>query len=378
MTAQTLCINAGSSSVKYALFDEHGVELATFDDHFESAASDQDLTVVAKRSLNRAIDGLKDMGYRLTSPTTCAHRFVFGGTRFTDAVIVDQHVLMELEALAKFAPLHMPPALAFLKAAQVQMPEANITGHFDTAFHHTIPKINQAFALPERYYQEGLRRFGFHGLSYAYISQQLPKLTKRANGRWIIAHLGSGASLCGIINRQSQISTMGFSPLDGLPMASRSGHIDPGVIIHLLRNEKLNIDALEHLLYKKSGLLGLSDQTGDWEKLHKLRDDKSNFAKAYFIEQIVQYIGKITAHLQGVDGIVFTGGIGQHDFHCVNSILEKLRWLGISPKPIDSLSSDHLPQKLSSAESKIEAWIIATNEAAIMANEARKLTQTTR
>lgn len=377
MTAQTLCINAGSSSVKYALFDEHGVGLANFDDHFESAASDQDLTATAELSLNRAIDGFKNAGFRLAHSTTCAHRFVFGGKKFTGAVLVDQHILIELESLAKFAPLHMPPALAFLRAAQAHMPEATITGHFDTAFHHTIPKINQAFALPERYYQEGLRRFGFHGLSYAYISQQLPILSKKADGCWIVAHLGSGASLCGIENRQSQICTMGFSPLDGLAMASRSGQLDPGAIIHLLRNENLNLDTLEHLLYKESGLLGLSEQTGDWRELSKLCDDKSNFAKAYFIEQIVQHIGKIIAHLQGIDGIVFTGGIGQNDIQCVSTILGKLQWLGVRQKPTNSLSTHDLPQKLSSPDSKIEAWVVATNEATVMADESRQLTQTT-
>lgn len=377
MTAHTLCINAGSSSVKYALFNEEREQIDSFSDNFDSAINSKQLYASAEQSLQHALDQFNLNSDLPLLPTVCAHRFVFGGSQFSSAALIDEKALQDLEQLSKFAPLHMPQALAFLKAVCQRFPEAKMTAHFDNAFHHTIPTVNQMFALPTHYYHAGLRRFGFHGLSYAYICQQLASLSPVANGRWVIAHLGSGASLCGLKGGQSQICTMGFSPLDGLPMASRSGQIDPGAIIHLLRNHNHNADSLEHLLYKQSGLLALSEQTGDWQLLSEQSDHQAQLAKTYFIEQVVQHIGKVTAHLQGIDGIVFTGGIGQNDRGCVEAIIEKLKWLGIT-QPHESISDlAQPPIKLSSSEAKVEAWIIATDEAAIMAQEADLLIQAT-
>lgn len=368
MSAFTLCINAGSSSVKYALFDEAFNTIDTTSERYEGSPKAD-----ARKALERYLNQLAAKDITLSDIKTCCHRFVFGGRQFPHAIAIDDPVLQQLDALVQLAPLHMPPALHFVEAATQLLPNAAMTGHFDTAFHHTIPKVNHCYALPHRYYEQGLCRFGFHGLSYKYISQRLKVLSAKSGGRWVVAHLGSGASLCGIKNGQSQICTMGFSPLDGLPMASRTGQIDPGVIIQLLRSEQMSIDALEQLLYKESGMLGLSGISGDWQALNEQTSAAARFAQDYFIEHTVQQIGKVVAHLQGIDGIVFTGGIGENDSACVAAITERLQWLGLGTCEFSTTNKTKSAHRLTPTNAAIEAWIIATDEAAVMAREASEL-----
>lgn len=374
MTDFILCINTGSSSVKFALFDQTCQQIHSKHYQLETDFSTEQLNASARDSIQSYITDLASRDVTLSTIKSIAHRFVFGGTTFTQAVLIENGTLDQLQTLSAFAPLHMPTALAFLEASRKLATHTKMTAHFDTAFHHTLPKVNAVYALPYSYTNKGIRRFGFHGLSYSYITQQLQRLSTQCAGRWIIAHLGSGASLCGIKNSQSQICTMGFSPLDGLPMASRCGQIDPGVMIHLLRNEHLSINELESLLYQQSGLLALSGESRDWQTVRKSDSGDSHFAVEYFLEQTIQHIGKIAAHLQGIDGIVFTGGIGENDQEYIQQIMQRLNWLGVTPLEKSLVDERKLQRQLSAPTSKVEVWMIPTQEESIMAQESINLT----
>ncbi len=299
------------------------------------------------------------------------HRVVHGGTQFSHPVLVDAGVFTTLEQLIPLAPLHQPHNLAAIRAIRERQPQVPQVACFDTAFHRTHPQIADLYALPWEYYESGVRRYGFHGLSYEYIALMLPKITPEiANGRVIVAHLGSGASLCALQAGKSVDSTMGFSPLDGVPMGTRPGALDPGVLLHLANQCGLSGVELEKLLYKKSGLLGLSGISNDMRILLESHELRAQLAVEYFVYYTVKQIGALAAVLGGVDGIVFTAGIGEHSPVIRARILQACAWLGVL---VDTVANERGGPCISSTDSKVSAWVIPTNEELMIARHTLAL-----
>ena len=242
---------------------------------------------------------------------------------------------------------------------------------FDTAFHHTAPEVAQTFALSRELYDEGVRRYGFHGLSYEYIASVLPERAPEiADGRVVVAHLGNGASLCALNNRTSIASTMGFSVLDGLPMGTRCGDLDPGVILHLLKHKRMSIEALEDLLYRQSGMLGLSGVSADFRELLASNERRARFAVEVFCYQAARHIGSLAAALNGIDGIVFTAGVGENAAQVRSSILQRCSWLGLELD--ESANLRHGPL-ISKSGGRVAAYVIATDENVMIARHTRAL-----
>ncbi len=300
-----------------------------------------------------------------------AHRVVHGGQRFTSAVRVDAEILQELASLNHLAPLHQPHNLAGIHAFARQYPDLPQVACFDTAFHSQIPDYESRFALPLSLREQGIRRYGFHGLSYQYIAGQLQQLSSRAAGRVIMLHLGSGASACAMLNGVSQASSMGFSALDGLIMGSRCGYLDPGVILHLLY-KGYQTKQIEQLLYKESGLLGLSGIAADMRSLRASRSEAAQQAIEQFTYRIVREIGSLAAVLQGVDVLVFTGGIGEHDAQLRADVCAALAWLGLrlDAQKNQAQAEQQNAMALHQTDSSMEIWAIPTDEGRIAAQQA--------
>lgn len=262
------------------------------------------------------------------------HRVVHGGPQYSTPVMLDEQVLAQLEKFAPLAPLHQPNNLAPIRSLLKNYPDIPQVACFDTAFHRTHSLIADHFALPEQYYAAGVRRYGFHGLSYEYVLHRLKQTApEMADRRLIIAHLGSGASMCAVANGQSVEATMGFTALDGLPMGTRSGQIDPGVVLYLISERGMSPAQVERLLYHESGLKGLSGISNDVRVLLESTNPRATFAIDYFVNRIALYAGMLTAALGGLDGFVFTAGIGENSATMRTRIAEKLGWLGATLDP---------------------------------------------
>ncbi|MEX0368572.1 MAG: acetate/propionate family kinase [Ruegeria sp.] len=269
------------------------------------------------------------------------HRIVHGGKRFAGPVELTKEVMAQLEAFIPLAPLHQPHNLAAMRAAQAAFPGAVQVGCFDTSFHLGHPFVNDAFALPRRFYEKGVRRYGFHGLSYDYITGRLRRdYPELARGRVVIAHLGNGASMCAVRDGQSIGSTMGFSALDGLPMGTRCGQLDPGVLLYLMEQGH-GVEAITHILYKKSGLLGLSEISHDMRTLLASDDPRACEAIDYYVFRIRRELGAMAAILGGLDAVVFCGGIGENAAPIRERVLEGMEFLGLrlNPEANDSNST---------------------------------------
>lgn len=293
------------------------------------------------------------------------HRIVHGGLRFAAPVRLDDAVLDELRALIPLAPLHQPHNLAAVAAARAAFPQAPQVGCFDTAFHRGHAFAHDAYALPRAYYEQGLRRFGFHGLSYEFIARRLREAAPQiARGRVIVAHLGAGASLCAIEDGRSIATTMGFSPLDGLPMATRCGEIDPGLLLYLMQHEGLSADALAHLLYEESGLKGLSGLTGDMRALQDSDDPRARAAIDYYVTRIVMEIGALTAALGGLDALVFTAGVGENSARIRAEIAARSGWLDLR---LDAEANARNAAVISTADATLHARVMPTDEEAMIA-----------
>ena len=293
------------------------------------------------------------------------HRIVHGGAKFAGPVLFDDEVLVELNALSSLAPLHQPHSLAAVSAVARVHPKLPQVACFDTAFHRGHPAVAERFALPQRLHDLGIRRYGFHGLSYEYIARALPEVAPEiANGRVVVAHLGNGASMCAIKGGRSLDSTMGFTALDGLPMGTRCGALDPGVILHLIRERGMDPDAVENLLYHESGLLGLSGLSGDMRVLLASNDPKAEAAIELFVYRIVRELGALVAVLGGIDGIVFTAGIGENAPEIRARVCEGARWLGIDMDPVANQAGC---AQISKGGSPVSAWVIPTNEERMIA-----------
>ena len=288
------------------------------------------------------------------------HRVVHGGADFAAPVLVDDDVLRKLEKVVPLVPLHQPANLAGIRAVRSHQPRLAQVACFDTAFHRGHPELADRFALPEALYREGVRRYGFHGLSYEYIARALPAVAPEiAQGRVVVAHLGGGASMCALKAGKSIDSTMGFSALDGLPMGTRCGGLDPGVVIYLLREKHLSTEEVERLLYHECGLRGLSGLSNDVRDLMASGDPAATRALDYFVYHAGRQLGTLAAVLGGLDAVVFTAGIGEHSPEIRARICHAARWLGLR---LDETANRAGGPRITMPDSPVSAWVIPTDE----------------
>ncbi len=386
-----LVLNCGSSSIKFALFDANvsplprrpvwsgKVEGITGTAPLYKAAGESDatLTLDATDPYNGALMHIRTrlqarLGDRRLAAV--AHRVVHGGSKYFAPVRVDAAVLTELRSYIPLAPLHQPFALEAIEALLGLHPELPQVACFDTAFHHTVPKVEQMLPLPRVLWDEGLRRYGFHGLSYAYMATALAeRYGDAARGRTICAHLGNGASLCAMRDLRSVATTMGFSALDGLMMGTRCGTLDPGALLYLMQIRGLGIDQVGHMLYHASGLLGVSGVSSDPGELLP-REDEAPVAEALalYVRRIVREIGALAAVLGGLDLLVFTAGIGEHNAVIRERVCAALGWLGVA---LDGGANAAHAAVISAPESRVRVAVEPTNEEWIAARAAVDLLQ---
>jgi acetate kinase len=307
------------------------------------------------------------------SPFAVGHRVHHGGTRFAEATLLDDSVMDHLHSLCPLAPLHQPYNLAAIRAIAAVAPSLPQVACFDTAFHHARPEVAQLFGLQRDLHDAGVRRYGFHGLSYAYIASALAERDAHlACARIVVAHLGSEASLCAMRDGKSIETTMGFTVLDGLPMGTRCGALDPGVILYLLRERKMSIDGIERLLYRQSGLLGVSGISSDVRELLASRDPRAEQAIDLFVYRIVRELGALVAVLGGLDGLVFTARIGEHAPEIRRRVCERASWLGVV---LDSAANEHGTERISNEASRLPVWAIPTDEERTVARQTIKVLQ---
>ncbi|MEL6967840.1 MAG: acetate/propionate family kinase, partial [Pseudomonadota bacterium] len=372
-----LTLNAGSSSVKFALFTAEAAPRPLLTGQLDGIGTDAHLKVkradgTVMTDTDIAEDDAPDPGAALKiilraldetrprpSVVAVGHRIVHGGVDFAGPVILDDTAMASLDALTPFAPLHQPHNLAGVYAARAMFPTVPQIGCFDTAFHRTHPWVNDTFALPRKLYDQGVRRFGFHGLSYEYISQRLDQIAPLyQDGNVIVAHLGNGASMCAIRDGQSVGSTMGFSALDGLPMGTRCGQLDPGVVLYLMDQLSMDAAQIEQMLYRESGLLGLSGETSDMRRLLVSQSPAAAEALDYYVTRIRREIGAMTAILGGLDAVVFTGGIGENAFQIRQRVCQNMTFLGLE---LDATRNRHNAEVISSDRSRVRLFVIPTN-----------------
>ncbi len=379
-------INAGSSSLKFSIYEGEKRLLAGNIDGIGvrpiAIATDANGDPIAPPDFARSVPASpsevlptilpwarRHLGTRRL--TALGHRVVHGGIRHSEPARVTPELLAELEELVPLAPLHEPHNLAPIRTAMEINPELPQVACFDTAFHRTAPELEQAFALPYTLYDEGVRRYGFHGLSYEYIASVLPERAPEiAEGRVIVAHLGNGCSACAMQARRSIATTMGFTALDGIPMGTRCGALDPGVLLHLLQQKAMTADALVDLLYRRSGMLGLSGVSSDFRELLASGEPRARFAVDFFCYNIARHIGSLAAALGGLDGLVFTAGVGENAAAIRNKICEACAWLGLE---LDAAANNQHQTRISTPNSRVAAFVIRTDENLMIARHARAL-----
>ena len=356
MKDSILVLNAGSSTVKFALFEQTGGE--------------PEVLARGVRDWNPEA-GLEDVGELIGGApgseriVAVGHRVAHGGAKFTAPVRVDRRVIEELERLAPLAPLHQPQNIAPMRLLAKRFPGMPQVACFDTAFHRTQSQVEQAYAIPAAMSERGLRRYGFHGLSYEYIAGALREAdSSAAAGRVIVAHLGSGASLCAMRDGRSVATTMGFTALAGLPMGTRSGDLDPGVVLYLMNHLGMSGTAVQRMLYKESGLLGVSGISNDMRVLLASSEPRARLAVDIFVHRIAREIGSLAAALGGLDALVFTGGMGEHSAVVRERVCREAAWLGLA---IDDDANARGAQRISSSSSRIAAFVIPTDEERVIA-----------
>jgi acetate kinase len=371
VTGRLLTLNAGSSSIKFALFDPavslHTPQQAGQVDGIGTRSGPADHAQALRQVMERIGN---------TPITAVGHRIVHGGTQFDQPRLIDDAVLQGIEGLTSLAPLHQPHNLAGVRAAQAAFPNVPQVACFDTAFHRTMPEVHQRFALPDELFQRGIRRYGFHGLSYESITQQLreqhPAL---AAGRVVIAHLGNGCSMTAVQAGRSVATTMSFSPLDGLTMGTRCGRLDAAVVLHLQQQEGLSAEEVSRLLHKGSGLLGLSGLSSDMRELEGAAASGHAGAQRaldHFVEQVLRELAALAAALRGVDALVFTGGIGENAAAIRARLLDGARWLGLRLDAEANLQ--RAPGRISAVDSSVQALVLRTGEEAVIAGHTARLT----
>jgi len=391
MSDAILVLNAGSSSIKFALFPgdarptrqglycegecegighrirfsaKDGAGAALIDEHLSEGATHEEALTALLQWLERVFPQ-----HRLIA---AGHRVVHGGAAYKGPVRIDSSVVRVLTGLIPLAPLHQPHHLAAIAALTKLYPALPQIACFDTSFHYTQPAVAAAFALPRKLSEEGVRRYGFHGLSYEYIASVLPEAVgpQLAQGRVVVAHLGNGASMCALHQRKSVATTMGFTALDGLPMGQRCGNLDPGAVLYLMQQKRMSADAIADLLYHRSGLLGVSGVSNDMRTLLASRELHAADAIDLFVYRIGRELGSLAAALGGLDALVFTAGIGEHAAEIRRRVCEGARWLGIE---IDATANDRGGRRITRAGSKASAWVIPTDEGLMIARHSWSL-----
>jgi acetate kinase len=379
-----LVVNAGSSSIKFQLFSVaagdqlqrrlkgqidgigvhprlfvKGVEGETLIDKTWAGADAADVPA----GLGKVVEFLRAQIGSL--PTAVGHRVVHGGPDYSEPILIDGAVLKRLETFSPLAPLHQPNNLGPIRTLKQRQPQLPQIACFDTAFHRGHPEVADRYALPEQFYAEGVRRYGFHGLSYEYVASQLPKLAPDiAQGRVIVAHLGSGASMCAIRAGKSVESTMGFTALDGLPMGTRPGQLDAGIVLYLLSEKGMSASEIEHLFYYDCGLKGLSGISNDVRDLLASSDPRAKLALDHFVYRIALFTGMLAAAMGGIDALVFTAGIGENAPAIREAVVKRLSWLGLELDPEANAKGD---RRISRQGSRIACYLIPTDEELMIA-----------
>jgi acetate kinase len=379
-----LVLNAGSSSLKFSLLDDETDRLQGLVEPIGKAgsqpraqvrdASGQQVLdeVVAGQThgdvLGLLVGRLQERNIQLAA---VGHRIVHGGDRFTAPVRVTAEVLAQLEALTSLAPLHQPHNLQPIRYFLAHRADLPQVACFDTAFHATQDPLERRFALPRSYFDQGVKRYGFHGLSYEYIASRLAEVDPRASsGKTIVCHLGNGASLCALRAGRSAATTMSFTPLDGLVMGTRCGTIDPGVLLHLWQHDHLTPEQLAHLLYHESGLLGVSGQSSDMRDLLTSNRPEAAEAVELFCYRIAREIGALSAVLGGLDAIVFTAGIGEHAAPVRERVCRRAAWLGVE---LDAAANAAHREVISTPASRVIVRVIPTNEERMIARHTARV-----
>jgi acetate kinase len=383
-------INAGSSSIKFSLFTVRGSDLALdvrgqVEGLFTAArfvARDLSGRTVAERSWGESVklghDGAVEhlmsfLRERLVDDRLVGvgHRVVHGGLEYVAPVRVDAGVLEGLERFVPLAPLHQPHNLSPIGAFLDRAPEIPQVACFDTAFHATSPDVARRFALPVELHEAGVRRYGFHGLSYEYIAAVLPGVdAEAARGKTIVLHLGNGSSMCAMERGRGVATTMGFTALDGLPMGTRCGALDPGVLLYLMDERGMSVRAIEQLIYHESGLLGLSGISSDMRTLLESDDPRARLAIDVFVYRIRRELGSLAGALGGLDALVFTAGIGENAVVIRERVCREAGWLGLT---LDATANATGGPRLSAAGSRVSAWVIPTNEELMIARHTREV-----
>ena len=385
-----LTINAGSSSIKFALYELNGglADKPTLSGQIDGIGASAKLIAkdpAGKHEIELNLSGEQEAQHQAsldfllnwiqehqtgTELVAVGHRVVHGGELFSAPMAVDRDTVAQLEQFITLAPLHQPHNLNGIKAIAKLLPEVRQVACFDTAFHRTNPPVAQAFAIPRALTAEGVKRYGFHGLSYEFIARVLPEHSSKANGRVIVAHLGNGSSMCAMLERKSITSTMGFTAIDGLMMGTRTGAIDPGVLLYLMDNKGMNSKDLTRLLYKESGLLGVSGISQDMRTLLASDQPEAEEAIELYCFRILREIGSLAAAIGGLDALVFTGGIGEHSAEVRRRVCSRLGWLGVS---LDQSNNGEDQLRISTADSTIDVLVIPTNEEWMIAHHAQTL-----
>jgi len=382
-------INAGSSSVKFSLYrtaPDRSVEAGAHGqvegigtsprlkvaDAQGRVLADQ---VVAGKDYTGAIAEIHDWFKTYVGSEAAldgiGHRVVHGGSIYSRPVVIDDRVIAGLEELVPLAPLHQPHHIAAIRAFASIAPKVPQVACFDTAFHYSQPPLAREFALPRELSAKGIRRYGFHGLSYEYIVAKLPEVAPAyANGKIIVAHLGNGASMCAINEGRSIATTMGFTPVDGLPMGTRTGTLDPGIILFLLRQEGMDANTIEHLIYERSGLLGVSGLSSDMRTLLTSGAPAAKEAIDLFVYRIGRELGSLVAALGGLDALVFTGGIGENAAEVRARVCAPAKWIGIA---LDEAANSRNGLLISAPASAVSVWVVPTDENLMVARHTRQL-----
>jgi acetate kinase len=391
MSDLIIVLNAGSSSLKFTIYaDTEGKPAALYDGQIEGIGiepffkvKDGAGKVVEEKkwptgsSLDHegAIDALFSWGSRVLNSSdrivAVGHRVVHGGLEYTKPTVVNDHILEDLEKFVPLAPLHQPHNLAAIRNIAKRFPDISQVACFDTSFHTTIPAVAQAFALPRKFSEQGLRRYGFHGLSYEYIASVLPGIDpEAARGRTVVAHLGNGASLCAMQGLNSTACTLGFTAVEGLMMGTRCGTLDPGVMLYLMDECGMNPRELETLIYKESGLLGVSGISSDMRTLLESKDPRAAEAVELFVYRITRELGSFAAALGGIDALVFTAGIGENAAPIRERVCRAAQWLGLE---FDERANAARGPRISREGSRVRAWVIPTDEELMIARHTQRL-----
>lgn len=390
MSRGILTINAGSSSIKFALFPlDHPISpVAEVSGQIDGIGAEVTKMVAKNRAGERIADQALS-GERVSHAqafdallkwftatytgweiVAVGHRVVHGGDRYSQPTIIDAQVLAHLTGFTPLAPLHQPHNVAGIVALQALLPNVPQVACFDTAFHRSQPEVAQMFGLPRAITAEGVKRYGFHGLSYEFIARALPQHSSRADGRVVVAHLGNGASMAAMVNRKCVATTLGFSTIDGLVMGTRCGNLDPGVILHLMETKNLSVKDMTKMLYKESGLLGVSGISQDMRTLLSSDKPEAQEAVDLFCYRIARELGSLAAAAGGIDALVFTGGIGEHAAEVRRRVCLQSEWLGIKLNPEANARHD---LHIGAGNSSVDVLVIPTNEEWMMAHHAQTL-----